>query len=273
MTTLVTWIGVDSRGPSSIYMVSDSRITWNSTQKWDCGQKIFTSKHSPDIFGYFGDVFFPSQVLSRIAKMADEGILFNVDENPTSKREKIFDIIRESFINFPVEQKRKFTIVYCTRNNNGMESTFHSSTLTWSPSSGIWSEKTLQIPRKSGIIESFGSGGSSITKWHDRWNNTKEKGTSRIVFSSFCDALNSADDPLSGGAPQLAGLYRIGNGIPYGIIFKNNRFVFGFPVDENNALNNIEWRNSIFERCSWETKKRLEKAQKHILPNGLGKAF
>jgi hypothetical protein len=30
MTSIVIWAGVDSHGPSSLYMAADSRITWGS---------------------------------------------------------------------------------------------------------------------------------------------------------------------------------------------------------------------------------------------------
>lgn len=41
MTLLASWIAVDSRKPSSIYILSDSRISWGSAAKFDFGKKVF----------------------------------------------------------------------------------------------------------------------------------------------------------------------------------------------------------------------------------------
>lgn len=271
MTTLIAWLGVDSRKPSSLYLASDSRISWSNEQKWDYARKIFASTNTPDILGYYGDVIFPSQVLGQILELIENGLLFSELDTAIIKQSKVFDIVKSSFKDYPKEQHREFTIVYCTRENDGMESVFYVFTLGWKSLTG-WNENRLNLPDTSGIIESFGSGGKFVEKWHERWNNTKEKGTSRIVFGAFCDSLYSADDPRSGGAPQLAGLYRVGNGKSYGIIYRNERFVFGLPAIENENLGCLEWRNTIFERCDWQTKEPLPLAQKHLRPRGLGKA-
>ncbi len=272
MTTLVAWIGIDSRKPSSIYLASDSRISWDDGQKWDYGRKIFTSSMTPDILGSYGDVLFPSQVLGQIIELIEKGLLFNESDSGKIKHQKIFGLLKIYFSDYPKEQHRGFTVIYCTRENSGMDSIFHVSTMSWNPKIAEWNENFLDLPERSGIIASFGSGGKFIEKWHERWDNTKEKGTSRIVFGAFCDSLFNSDDSRSGGAPQLAGLYRKGNGQTFGIIYENERFVFGLPASETEKLSSLEWRNTIFERCDWQTKEPLPQAQKHLRPRGLGKA-
>lgn len=202
MTTLIAWLGVDSRKPSSLYLTSDSRISWGNGQKWDYARKIFASTLTPDVLGYYGDVIFPSQVLGQILELIEGGFLFSQSDSALTKQSKIFSIIKGSFDDYPKEQHREFTIVYCTRENDEMDSIFYVFTMGWKSSIG-WSENLLSLPETSGIIESFGSGGKFVEKWHERWNNTKEKGTSRIVFGAFCDSLHSKDDPRSGGAPHL----------------------------------------------------------------------
>lgn len=80
MTLIASFIGVDCKfpkpKPASIYIVSDSRISWGEKAKFDNGRKVFGCKNSPDIFGYCGDVLFPSIVLNQIADIADQGLLF-----------------------------------------------------------------------------------------------------------------------------------------------------------------------------------------------------
>lgn len=45
MTMLVSWIGVDTHGPSSVYIAADSRISWTQEHKFDFGKKVFASKN------------------------------------------------------------------------------------------------------------------------------------------------------------------------------------------------------------------------------------
>ena len=76
MTLLASWIGVDTHGPTSAYMVSDSRISWGLNSKFDYGRKVFASSQYPEIFGYAGEVIFPSVVLSQLIEMIATGIRF-----------------------------------------------------------------------------------------------------------------------------------------------------------------------------------------------------
>ncbi|MCI0577661.1 MAG: hypothetical protein L0331_15855 [Chloroflexi bacterium] len=271
MTSLVAWVGVDSRGPASIYLVSDSRISWGSGQVWDYGRKLFTSTKYPDILGYYGDVLFPSQALGRVIDFIDADLLLDTGDLPRVRHEKIATVIKSSLKDYPLNQvtAKTFTIVYCTRENEGMAANFHLSSLKWSSADG-WREEWLPIPSKSGIIRSFGSGEKPFAKWYSRWNNTKEGRTSRSVFSAFCDALHSSEDKLSGGAPQLVGIYRKDIGKTFGIIYNNERYIFGLPVTESDKLQTLEWRNSLFERCDWHTKEPLQDVQRHKRPRGLG---
>jgi len=272
MTSLVAWIAVDSRTPASIYLVSDSRISWGSKLTWDYGRKLFASRKHPEILGYFGDVLFPSQVLGQLVDLIDSDLLFNASDYPQNKWPKILSVVQQSLEGYPDENSRPFTIVYCTRENSGMDSVFHMSTLRWKPSEGWVDEQWIDLPEKSGIIGVFGSGEDSVSKWYSYWSKTGEKRTSRSVFSAFCDALQSGEDKRSGGAPQLVGTYRKGAAESFGIIYKNKRYLLGLPVDESDNLDAVEWRNGLFERCDWRTMKPLTGAQRHSRPRGLGKA-
>ncbi len=67
MTSLAAAVGVDSRGPASLYIITDSRITWTKpSERWDWGRKTFRSLSSPDIFGYCGDAYFVPIALGQI---------------------------------------------------------------------------------------------------------------------------------------------------------------------------------------------------------------
>ncbi|MHB1356672.1 MAG: hypothetical protein ACYCZF_11945 [Anaerolineae bacterium] len=271
MTTLVAWLGVDARKPASIYLASDSRISWSANEKWNFGRKLFASHTSPDLLGYCGEVLFPSQVFGQIIELIENGLLFQEQDTADLKRHKIFEILRFSLANYPITQNPGFTVVYCTREHQLMNSVFYTFTIEWKPTTG-WCEHVIELPQTSGIIIDYGSGGKYFEKWHSYWSNTNETRPSRIVFSAFCDSLFNAEDPKSGGAPQLVGLYRKGNGLSLGVIYGDERYLMGLPVIQTGDLSSIEWRNKLFERCDGNTKMPLPQAQKHYHPRGLGKA-
>jgi hypothetical protein len=88
MTSLASWIGIDSRGQSSIYIVSDSRISWGENAVWNYGRKVFASRTTPEIFGYCGDVLFPSMFLSQVVDSISIGQLGDLID-PHGRAEKL----------------------------------------------------------------------------------------------------------------------------------------------------------------------------------------
>lgn len=89
MTMLASWVGIDTHGIGSAYIVSDSRFTWNNNTFFDYGKKVFASNTYPEIFGYAGDVLFPSIVLSQIVEMIDSGLLFTPNTSCEEKNKLI----------------------------------------------------------------------------------------------------------------------------------------------------------------------------------------
>lgn len=71
MTALVAWVGADSRGPASLNIAADSRITWrpenSSAHHWDQGKKVFASSSVPLVIGFVGDVLFPASSIGSTA--------------------------------------------------------------------------------------------------------------------------------------------------------------------------------------------------------------
>lgn len=267
MTSLAAWMGVDSRGSSSFYFASDSRISWGYELTWDYGRKLFASQNYPDIFGYCGDVLFPSLVLGQVVSMMDCGLMFSQMEAPCERFEKILDLIKKSFIELPYKCQNPFTILYCSRINESTKSIFELYRLDWDSQNG-WIISEPNLPTQSDLILSLGSGRNSIKESNLNWQNTEVKGTSRAVFSAFCDSLLSGIDPLTGGAPQLVGIYRKGSAKNFGIIFNKQRYLFGLPV-ENENLKSVEWRNCLFEMSDPDTKERQANAQVQPRPKSL----
>lgn len=274
MTTLLSWTGVDTHGPASIYIASDSRISWGIRNTWDVGRKVFASKTRPEIFGYCGSVFFPIQVLGQLVELIDNEILLLDDEEPFDKKlEKIRFVIENSYNNLPASQKGSCRILYASRVGLKMRSSFHVAEIKISGTAVI--SKVIPLPVQSGIIVSAGSGKASLKSWHEEWVGLPNKDpyqsgrTSRNVFSAFCDSLSAKADPFSGGAPQLVGLYRNGPANSFGVIHNNKRFLNGAEVDNVNSMNNIEWRNNLFERCSGVSMQILKTAQRQPKLNGI----
>lgn len=268
MTTLISWIGYDSRQQSSIYLASDSRISWGSKTSWDIGKKLYAPKSMPEIFGYCGDVTFPSNALSQICDQIDAGSFFSDTDSFEHKLDKVYLRIRDSFYAYPESQKRAFQVLYVSRIGSGMSSKFFAGLL----SSSHKDELTLNIlpmPEKSGLIERVGTGRASISEWYYRWQKSDVTGTSRCVFSAFCDSLESREDPLSGGAPQLIGLYRIGQPQVFGLIWNGERFISGSLAPNDIVFNGIEWRNRCFERCDPNTGILLDGAQPQPRPKNV----
>ena len=264
MTLLVSWIAVDSRGPASLYMISDSRLTWAEKDNWDYGKKVFTFSNFPDIIGYCGDVGFPIQVISHIVNLADSGLLFGGIYSSDRKFARIKYKIQELLKSYPKTWVgQNFHILYGTRSK---EKEFACWDLKWDNKSKSWSDSKISYSDYSDKIFVLGSGEDEFLQKYKAYQKSTENRTSRAIFHCFCDTLNSIKDKHCGGAPQLVGLYRIRNAINIGIIYKNKRYFSGVPVDNLSSFAPIEWRNELFERMDGETMKILKNAQRQPIP-------
>jgi hypothetical protein len=266
MTSLIAWVGIDSRGQTSAYLASDSRISWGDSASWDTGRKLFVSASFPEIFGYCGDVIFPSQILSHIIEQIDNNLLLQKEDSIENKIKKIFHCIQTDFQDYPESLNKGFEILYFSRENCGMDTKFHLSKIKWNHHNK-WQIKSIPLPRQSGLVNYTGSGVNSIYNWYRRWQHTEIKGTSRAVFSAFCDSITSNEDSFTGGAPQLVGLYRKGAGKRFGIIHDRKRYINGKLFERAENINTVEWRNCLFERCDGRSLEILPNAQRQPRPS------
>lgn len=275
MTTLFSWTGIDTHGPASIYIASDSRISWGSGATWDVGRKLFASRNLPEIFGYCGSVSFPIQILGQLIEHIDDRLLFSESDSIETKIEKIRSEINRSLNLMPKPQRGSCEILYATRLGNRMQSSFHAAKIK-ATHNGVSAEK-IKLPENSGLIASSGSGKVSLNMWYEEWVGKSSQDpyqsgrTSRSVFSAFCDSLESRQDPYSGGAPQLVGIYREGPSKNFGVIHRGKRYLNGVEVVSTVGLNSIEWRNELFERCCGDSMLILKKAQRQPKSRGIKK--
>lgn len=269
MTLIVSWVGVDDKKEgkkiASIYLASDSRYTWNSTEKFDLGAKLFGSTKFPEIFGFCGDVLFPSIVLGQIITQIDNKLLIDDIDDAKSKNTKIFNYISSSFEKYPkkVCTNGTFIILHATR----VEKKFHLFKISLEKN-GLLKNEEILLPSISTIVYSGGSGKIEFDKnWLFKWNAEKHNNfrTSRGAYHCLSQTLKSINDIHTGGLPQIMGLYRNKNSRLFGIIENGKKYIFGKESSEDINYSNIEWRNENFERMNPKTLNIIEGAQRQPL--------
>ena len=262
MTLLVSWIGVDTHGISSAYIVSDSRFSWENGH-FDYGKKVFASHLYPEIFGYVGDVLFPSIILSQIVEMIDSNILFDKSMDCNQKSSLVFEVLSKSISNYPINcMSDSMKILYISRENQlDKYPEFYGYLFSWIKISG-WKKEVLAIPSKSAILCQLGSGRNEFIDNYVQYQTGNNSDTSRNVFHCFIKTLFKIHDRYCGGAPQLVGIYRrpCTNARNFGIIYEKKRYFLGNEVPILSNAECIEWRNEFFEICDGNTKSRKETA-------------
>lgn len=111
MTSLISWIGIDQRGPASVYIASDSRITWSNGAEWDFARKVFASRTTPQLFGYCGDVAFPSQVLGQLISLIDSGQAVPMTESSEERLRYVTDVLNGALSTYPKGERRAFSVL------------------------------------------------------------------------------------------------------------------------------------------------------------------
>lgn len=272
MTLLASWVAVDSRKPSAIYIVSDSKITWGNKGEYKYGRKVFASLTSPNIFGYCGDVLFPTIFLSQLVSLIDAGLIIKTEWTYRKKTAAIIKYLKETLSTYPYRKgdnimRDELEIIYGTRDK---DSTFHCVDIKWSKHNNMWTFQSLPMERQSYQLRITGSGKFEFKKKYEEYIQNKGMRTSRAMFQTFCDTLKNIKDKHCGGAPQLVGIYSKPNSPArnYGIIYKNHRYALGLLVDacKNMNADTIEWRNELFEICNPKSMNRREGAQAQPYP-------
>jgi len=264
MTLIISWIGVDKKKEgeeiSSIYITSDSRYSWNNSDNFDYGIKVFGSINYPEIFGFCGDVLFPTTVLGQLLPQIDNGLLLNKSDDNNEKNKKIFAFISSSLTKYPKKfLGSNFTILHGTRNKKQ----FSLFKTAFTKRTGLSNSK-IDLPLISTKIFSGGSGSKEFERNWLEWSTIKHNdyGTSRAVYHCLNKTLKTIKDPRTGGIPQIIGLYRAKNTQLFGIVDNGKKYIYGKECLNNNNLDNIEWRNENFERTNPKTTRIIEGAQR-----------
>jgi hypothetical protein len=250
VTTLICWCGLDSRAPSSLYIATDSRFSWPSATQWDRGRKLSVRTRDAAILAFAGDVTFGQNLLVGLSEDA-------LSDGQLEER------LHELSGSFPIGSLEGTAFVFARRVGEGMATQFVVTAHEYEDRS--WRIRNHPIPTEySDIICAYGSGRAIALSELRKWVSQDVSGrTSRSVFSAFCGALKGGQDPQTGGAPQLAAIYRQGPAREIGIIWDNELHLGGLPPPRGMDLTSVKWHNDLFEVCDPNTRSRHLGAQPH----------
>lgn len=265
MTTIASHLSIDSRGPCAIYIASDSRITWgNASRRWDAGQKTFASSASPDIFGYCGSAFFPTQIINQVTRQIDAGLLYDEMNCADERHGRWVSTIKKSLENSVSAEVPDFKLFHASRTGSGMTCSFRLWEVSFQSDGQVWKDIEIDLQSdRSHFASVRGSGRDSLRKQLAISNHQEEAGTSRHAFQALFQSIKAGRDSLSGGAPQIVGMYRIRSARSFGMIWEGNRYYCGCKLVAGSNYDSIEWFNERFERADGKTRKRLKGAKRH----------
>lgn len=271
MSTLVCWVGIDPRGVASAYIATDSRVSFGGAgkvQTWDTGQKCYSSSLVPLIVGYVGSAFYPVHLAPRVIAYAEA--IWELHDSASDLLAALCRFMASAMAGAP--QNDHFMdseLVFATRSASGE---FAVAVVTSRLSDTTYALK--QLPMKSGIVHSCGSGALFLQRKFQEWQQTRAADTSRGVYSAFCDSLlyenpegvppkaGLGKDPASEGPPQLVGIYRKWPGRNFGVAWKGGLYFAGVRVATLGQ--GVQCRNELFELCSPVTLKPIQGAKRHV---------
>jgi len=282
MTSFIAWVGVDQRGPASLYFASDSRITWEGTKEpWDAAKKVFACNSQPEIFGFVDYALLPLNVLTKAVVAIDAGLRpAQAELSAEGRCDWLWEQVKHEAKAHPASLLRSFRVFYGLRTGSKHPikavaaeeehgddiAKFHLFVLSWDQKERVWHEQTIKVPTAtSSVLHIGGSGRESVEDWTLRWHESEQKDTSRVVFSAFCDALDSKSDPLSGGPPQLVGVYWDSNAKTFGVYTNAHGATFQGSPYYGYEKGLVPWRNSLFERVT-PLGQIIPRAQRHSRP-------
>ena len=187
---------------------------------------------------------------------------------PEKQLDLLQAFIRQSFDTYPRAWQKAFSVVWATRHGTGMKSMFFVGEVSWSPGTG-WSRTVHPMPATSDVVVNIGSGSRRFMEVYKRWKASDAGGTSRAVYSAFCDHINSREDDGTGGPPQLVGLYRKDLAFTLGSVFMKSLWLSGAAVPKGCDYKHLEWRDELFQRCDPVSLHPLGGAQRHARPRNV----
>ncbi|UBV43257.1 hypothetical protein LAJ19_03300 [Deinococcus taeanensis] len=259
MTTLVAWAAADKAGHTAIYLASDSKFTWPNLKKWNYGRKLYVTKKAAILFGYTGDVLFPSIFLGQLVESLE-----SLNDHPKSAQEladAVVPILATSLAAYPSEPgvvSPGFQILAVMSIKEGVY--FRFQCLIFEKMAGPRTEllyRILSIPDR-GVFFVGGSGKSSYEK--RLYSASREAGgffynddgiataNSKASFWALADVVNNNDDVYTGGPLQMVGAFRNGLMQSFGHMRRGSHYHLGLQLPKEVAVNlNVTWHNDRME--------------------------
>jgi hypothetical protein len=274
MTSLLCWATYregEAATPSSIYVASDSRITWGGPNRlWDGARKVFTCRIEPHVYGYSGDVVFPSLAIAQIVSAIDNGALFPKGANAELMHEIVLASLTVSFQRRHQTPDQDFSILHVLRTGKNKRRRFSVRQISYDSKRKEWKSVTSVIPAKTDTIAILGSGGTSVKKHMHKWRASDAWGRSAAIFSGFCDALFSAEDRYSGGMPQLGAVNPGSHAQIIGFVDDDGAlYLHGLAVSPVKTMRRIRWFNRDFEDRDPLTNELRPGARRFPRPKGI----
>lgn len=264
MTSLAVALACDSRGPSGLYLITDSRITWGKpSERWDAGQKTFVSPNSPDIFGYCGDAYFIPIIMGQIVNSSFSEAVGLSELSASDRHTLILNLVKSSIEKVVTSTISDLSFFHGAREDEFMNSTFHLWKSTYIVKEKTWKDSKFYLDHKSYLVTLDGSGRQNIEEFEKKTQTTPAGSTSRAAIQAFCGSLASGGDPFSGGAPQLVGLWRKENARQFGFWWNEKRYINGMELPNTADHTKVDWFNKLFERCNGLDGNILPGAQPH----------
>ncbi|THD75569.1 hypothetical protein E7681_03690 [Thalassobius vesicularis] len=271
MTTTIAWLSYQNGAPSALTFASDSRLTWKvSGQTWDYGRKIYWCKSSPDIFGFAGDVVSQSTVVSQVCEIFDYSASRLAHSTPKDRHLAFVAYLQSATAEFPNSKSNGLHVLHGLRDGEGESCDFRLWRTVKEAGTHSWSDKELEFRAdgKKNLVDDpgqFFGAGSGASKHRAFWERRiREAGnTSRSVFRALWDVIETAEDPMTGGLPQIASLGTTGFAKPVGFCKDHRRSVCGLPLASDGTGEDLEWRDENFRFLKPSSLKLKSNAPEH----------
>ena len=263
MTLLVAWTGIDSRSPASVYIATDSRVSWGEQDHFDHSNKTFALRQFPAILGYCGDSLASQMLISQAIAVIEA-----MPNYAGMTLENLVDIfirlIVRNYKQYPVKLSTgSFTVVMCGKVT--IESAGNFECFRIDSTFKETKKQKIALPEKSGPIVIAGSGKNDFEKRYKthQESDNPNKSTSRDVFHAFYQTINQGGNPTVGPIPQIVSVIRKPStgGAHCGVVVEDKRYISGQLVDRDIAPEGLQWFNDNFEITNPHTKRREQGAQ------------
>jgi hypothetical protein len=215
--------------------------------------------------GYCGDVMFTSQVLAQVVSVIDANALASGPLDGVELINAAAECIQAAFASYPEGERRGLEVLMGARQLEGVRSKFLLHHVVWN---GRWTTKAQDFPAASAPVIIRGSGYSRVTESLRTWRQTNVGGTSRAVFSAFCDSLREDPHYETGGPPQLVGIIRKPRsaGFAAGVVYCGEPYFQGLNAQTFKGRNQTLWFNELFERVDPQSLARIPGSAVHERP-------